>query len=335
MIDTRQRAGSKSPRSAVQSAMVFQAFARADLGGPAAYGRRFDDRAFAGAVNLPDGRQAWLALVADGVGGGPAGGHAADLAVEAVLARLTGQAVDDPVAALAEAVRAAHQAVQAAGRDVGRRGLASTLAAALVVERRLYVVNVGDSRIYLLQGARLTQVTDDHVWWRLAVAEGRAEADHARRHPRAEELARALGLDDDVEPDLGLYLRGGPLVGEDATAARDNQGLALQAGDRVLVCTDGLIKPRADRSGRATVSDAELRGQLEYGEAEAVVHTLIGLAHGRGADDNISAAVLAVAASAQAGPGWRPLLGPLLGPLFVGLVSALAASVTTAWWLGR
>lgn len=309
-----------------------QAYARADLGGSAAFGRRFDDRAFAGEVTLQDGRRAWLALVADGVGGGPAGGRAADLVVEAVLAHLAGQAASDIAGLLADAVRVAHGAVRSTGALAPAcSGLASTLAAALVADDRLHVVNVGDSRVYLFKAGRLIQVTSDHVWWRAAVAEGRAQVDHARRHPRADELDRAVGLGAEVEPDLGLYLRGGPLAGEDAEAARANQGLALEPGDRVLVCSDGLVKPRDDRTGRPTVCDGELRDQLRVNDAEEAVHALIGLARSRGADDNVSAAVLALPRPRAPWSGWRALLGLLV----TGLLSAVTASLTTALWLTK
>ncbi len=307
-----------------------RAFARADLGGPGAYGRRFDDRAFAGPITLSDGRPAWLALVADGVGGGPAGGHAADLVVEAVLAHLTTQPGGDVPRLLGDAALAAHAAVRAAGAmERADAGLASTLAAALVVETRLYVVNVGDSRIYVLASGRLTQVSSDHVWWRSAVAEGRAAIEHARRHPRADELSRAVGLE--PEPDLGLYLRGGPIAGEDAASARANQGLQLGPGDRVLVCSDGLTKPRCARPDRPLVSDGELREQLLAADASDVVHALIGLARGRSADDNVSVAVLAVPGPGRPRLNWRIAVVVLL----TGLISAVAASSSTLWWLAK
>ncbi len=229
---------------------------------------------------------------------------------------------------LGRAAQAAHASVcSAAALGPGLRDLATTLAAALIVGDALYVVNVGDSRVYVCRQGRLTQVTRDHVWWRSAVRLGRADRAHALRHPRAETLDRALGLGIVVVPDLGLYLRGGPEDGEDETEARANQGLGLHPGDRVLVCSDGLVKTRADGSGRPYVSDDEIRQHLRTGAAEEAAHALIGLARGRGADDNVSAAVLALAQPTRR--NWRGLAAPLI----VGLVSALAASTTTALWL--
>ena len=308
---------------------AIQSFARADLGGPAAYGRTFDDRAFAGPIALRGGRSAWLAMVADGVGGGPGGGHAADCACEAVLATLGSADPDDVPALLALATHDAHASVcSAAALEPALRDLATTLALALLVDDALYIVNVGDSRVYLLQCGRLTQITCDHVWWRAAVRLGRADREHALRHPRAETLDRALGLGIVVEPDLGLYLRGGPEEGETEELARANQGLPLQPGDRVLVCSDGLVKARRDGSGRPYVSDDEIRRHLGEGTPEQAAHALIGLALGRGADDNVSAAVLAVVEPVQR-RDWRSLWAPLI----VALVSAAAASTTTALWL--
>ena len=65
-----------------------EAYARGDFGGEQQLARRFDDRAFAGRLTLHDGRPVWLAAVADGVGGAPAGGHAADVALESLMAHL-------------------------------------------------------------------------------------------------------------------------------------------------------------------------------------------------------------------------------------------------------
>lgn len=308
---------------------AIQSFARAELGGPGAYGRTFDDRAFAGPIALRDGRVAWLALVADGVGGAPGGGHAADRALESVLATLASSRPDDVPGLLERASHDAHASVcAAAALEPGLHDLATTLAVALVVGDALHVVNVGDSRIYLLQNDRLTQITCDHVWWRSAVRLGRADREHALRHPRAETLDRAIGLGIVVAPDLGLYLRGGPEAGETEERARVNQGLPLQPGDRVLVCSDGLVKARRDGSGRPYVSDDDIRRHLSDGTPEEAVHTLIGLARGRGADDNISAAVLALPKPTRS-RSWRALWAPLI----VGLVSAVAASTTTAFWL--
>lgn len=304
-------------------------FARADLGGPAAYGRSFDDRAFAGKLELRDGRAAWLAMIADGVGGGPGGGHAADCAFETVLATLGAADPADVPRLLARATHDAHAAVcAAAALEPALRDLATTLAVALVVGEALYIVNVGDSRVYLLQRGRLTQITCDHVWWRSAVRLGRADRERALRHPRAETLDRALGLGIVVTPDLGLYLRGGPEAGETEELARVNQGLPLQPGDCVLVCSDGLVKARRDGSGRPYVNDDEIRRHLSDGTPEQAAHSLIGLALGRGADDNVSAAVLAIVE-----PAPRRKLRSLWAPLIVGLVSAAAASTTTALWL--
>ncbi len=308
---------------------AIQSFARADLGGPAAYGRTFDDRAFAGPITLRDGRAAWLAMVADGVGGGPGGGHAADRAFESVLATFASVSPDDVPGLLARATHDAHASVcSAAALEPALRDLATTLAIALVVDGALYVVNVGDCRIYLLQSGRLTQITRDHVWWRSAVRLGRADRERALRHPRAETLERALGLGIVVAPDLGLYLCGGPEAGETEEHARAHQGLPLQPGDRVLVCSDGLVNTRRDGSGRPYVCDDEIRRHLGDSTPEKAAHTLIGLALGRGADDNVSAAVLAAVEPAR-WRHWRSLWAPLI----VGLVSAAAASTTTALWL--
>jgi protein phosphatase len=302
--------------------------ARSDIGGVSTRGRALEDRSFADEVALADGTRLFVAAVADGVGGGPAGGRAAEVALQALVDTLReGQAAEMPLALLARAVQAANAEVLAEGtRSPELHGLASTLAVALVRDRRLYVANLGDSRVMLVRAGRVRALTWDHVFRNDIVARSGVDVARAARHPRAADLVRAAGLADDARVDLGLYLRGGPLGAEPEAVAGENQGLTLLPGDRVVVCTDGLVKPRADRPDRPYVSLREIAEHVSDNVPERAVAALLSLAKGRDVDDNVSAAVLAV----PSGRRCHPLRVPWALTLSVAVVAAGIASLVTA-----
>src|SRR5207245_465316 len=168
-----------------------------------------------------------LFAVADGVGGHQAGEVASEAAVDALLEAFTDRTVDGLVAAVQEANRTVWQLAQDSRE---RRGMGTTLTALGVVgsddEPQLVVVNVGDSRAYLLRQNELTQLTDDHSLVEEMVREGRLTPEEALVHPQRSIITRALGLDPDVEV--------------------DNWELAPAAGDRILLCSDGLTNEVSD-----------------------------------------------------------------------------------------
>ncbi len=220
-----------------------------------------------------------LFVVADGMGGHPAGDVASALAVEVVCERLAGL---DPEAGAAEAREAMRVAVAEAGRriveegrrDPERRGMGTTLTALLLRDGRWSVGHVGDSRGYLVRDRELDQVTVDHTVF-----------------PGSNTLTRALGTDDDPEPDV--------YQGE------------LRDGDLFLLCSDGLNKvfgdeelaerlaglaaPAAGGVGRA--GDAADTGPDDREGAdedlEAAARELVEEAKRRGAPDNVTVALVA------------------------------------------
>lgn len=302
--------------------------ARSDIGGTSTRGRALEDRSFAGEIKTADGQTLVVAAVADGVGGGPAGGRAAEVALQALVDTLAeGQVGQAPLALLERAVLTAHAEVLAEGAHaLELDGLASTLAVALIHDGKLFVANLGDSRVMLVRAGRVTALTWDHVFCNDVVARGGVDAARAARHPRASELARAAGLVGEARVDLGLYLRGGPLGAETEEVAGANQGLALKPGDRIVVCTDGLVKPRVDRPQHPYVSPREIAEHVSDNIPERAVAALLSLAKGRDVDDNVSAAVLALPAK----PGALPLSVPWVLTVAVAVVSATVASLVTA-----
>jgi serine/threonine protein phosphatase PrpC len=212
---------------------------------------------------VTDGR---LALVADGMGGHPGGEIAANAAASVIPAVFTGRSADELEAAL----RAANWAIRdRAYAQPGLEGMGTTICVAgLLTDGRLALVNVGDSRAYLWHGDTLTQLTQDHSVTAELIQRGELREEDAIEHPHYGVLTRALGVASDVEI--------------------DSRTLAVEAGDRLVVCTDGLF----NELSREEIANAVAAGP----DVADIVDNLIDSAIAHGGRDNISVVVAEVAA---------------------------------------
>lgn len=183
-------------------------------------------------LELPSQRLASFGLVADGVGGRTGGETASRAALEAVAGYIThamqsfytADADNEGVfqEALQEAARQSHQAVIARARDSGdQRGMATTLTAMIAIWPVLYILHVGDSRCYRYRAGKAEQLTRDQTMAQDLVDSGVLPADRAPRSPFANVLSSSLG---------GATTQ--PVV------IRSD----LQAGDIIMLCSDGLTK---------------------------------------------------------------------------------------------
>ena len=220
-------------------------------------------------------REGDLFAVADGMGGHQGGEVASALALQ-----ILGQAHDEPsTSTLVRAVRSANQAVfDKAGADPDLKGMGTTLTALADVDtregRRLGIVNVGDSRLYRLRNDRIEQLTEDHSLVASLVRQGRITAEEAESHPQRNILTRALGIDEAV--------------------AVDSWEVEPVAGDRFLICSDGLFNEVDENRIVAT-----LRRFEDPGDA---ARELVRLANDGGGRDNITAVVVDVVAATDAAP---------------------------------
>lgn len=220
-------------------------------------------------------REGDLFAVADGMGGHQGGEVASALALQ-----ILGQAHDEPsTSTLVRAVRSANQAVfDKAGADPDLKGMGTTLTALADVDtregRRLGIVNVGDSRLYRLRNDRIEQLTEDHSLVASLVRQGRITAEEAENHPQRNILTRALGIDEAV--------------------AVDSWEVEPVAGDRFLICSDGLFNEVDENRIVAT-----LRRFEDPGDA---ARELVRLANDGGGRDNITAVVVDVVAATDAAP---------------------------------
>ena len=233
------------------------------------------------ALPLRGERLATLLLVADGVGGGPAGNEASRVAIEAITRYVAStlrcyhaagtDAEDELLGTLREAALEAHAAVLAdAAGNPDHEGMATTLTLALAVWPWAYVVQVGDSRCYCFRDGSLSQVTRDQTVAQDLVDQGVLAAELVADSPFGNVLASAIG---------------GPAAMPEVTRID-----IRERGTVILLCSDGLTKH---------VSRAEIAEQVRAMESsEWLCRSLLSLALERGGTDNIT--ILAGRARAQA-----------------------------------
>jgi serine/threonine protein phosphatase PrpC len=238
-----------------------------------------------------------LAIVADGIGGHRAGEIAAEIAVERISRAVATTDGQQPVSTLANAISQASQAIfEQAEFNPSQQGMGSTCACAWIIADRLYIANVGDSRVYLLRDRTIRQLSTDHTWIQEAIDHGVLSPEEAYRHPNAHVIRRYLGSRQAVVPDMRLRLR----PGEGDEQARSNQGLRLHPGDQIVLCSDGLTD---------LVEATEIATILQQHPQEEGLQLLVDMANQRGGHDNITIIALQVPqrkpAEAAPIPGWQ------------------------------
>jgi len=225
---------------------------------------------------------ALLAIVADGIGGHNAGEVASDLTVETIVNRLTASQITQPTFNLQQAILEANEVVaQAARTNDAQQGMGSTVVTVWIIGSRLYTATVGDSRIYMLRDGLLRQISIDHTWVQEAIDHDIIQPEQARDHPQAHVLRRYIGAQYQTEPDIRLRMNDN----ESDKQSESNQGMTLQTGDMLLLCTDGLTD---------LVEDHEIQQVLNEDNPLQAVERLTDMALERGGHDNITIVVLEV-----------------------------------------
>lgn len=210
-----------------------------------------------------------ILTVCDGMGGAKSGALASLIAMETYFDRLVrlisaGKKSTDQIPQwMREACLAANAAVYDRASNPDHAGMGTTLVSAVVHGRRAEILNVGDSRLYLIRGRKITRVTRDHSVVEELLSQGAITEAEAAVHPNRNLITRAVGVEPTVEADLF--------------------SLRLHRGDRLLLCSDGLSN---------TLTEAELVSYMRCSRsAELVCQALIDLAIEKGARDNVTAAV--------------------------------------------
>ena len=205
------------------------------------------------------------AVVCDGMGGAEGGQIASTLAVETFLKELRALLREDmSVEQLRElasfCVAQANTAVYERTLEDDCRGMGTTLVSAVAGEKGTVVCNVGDSRAYLIRGGEITRITHDHSVVQTLVESGNITAEEARTHPNRNLITRALGTEEMTQCDAFE--------------------VAFQRGDKLLLCTDGLV---------VTATDEDICRAVCLGKSsEQDLDELIALAKAQGAPDNVT-----------------------------------------------
>lgn len=223
-----------------------------------------------------------LGVLCDGVGGHLAGEVAAEMGVNLITEEVAAGGIATPLETMRQAITKASRAIYRASlAQSARKGMGATCACVWVIDSRLFTANLGDSRIYLMRDRQLVQLTTDHTWIQEAIDAGLLVDPDNVDHPHAHVIRRYLGSRKAPEPDFRLWF----FKDEDDADALANQGLQLQSGDKLLLCSDGLTD---------VISDDVLRDVLLKTADEDIPQTLITMVNQQGGYDNTTVVLMAV-----------------------------------------
>jgi serine/threonine protein phosphatase PrpC len=291
---------------------------------PGRRGKNNEDRYAVSAYVLTE-RQAVpaiLAIVADGIGGHRAGEIAAEMAVENISRQIAASDASLPVSIFQDAITSTSHAIYAkAESDPELDGMGTTCACCWIIGDRLYTVAVGDSRIYLARGGAIQQLTTDHTWIQEAIDLRAITPEQARGHPNKHIIQRFLGSREPPQPDFRLRLSSA----ESDAQAEANQGLILEPGDQILLCTDGLTD---------LVNDSDILTVLQSKGGQPALERLIGHANQRGGHDNITLVLIQVPESAAPIPVQpHPRRKLVLTCLTISALAVVAAILLARYWI--
>jgi PPM family protein phosphatase len=218
----------------------------------------------------PEGR---FFIVADGMGGHAGGQEASRLASEAMRTYIEDQwsTDEDSQEILENALLRANEAILADQKQHPERSDMGTTAVIVLFRELVWYGNVGDSRIYRMRGSKLDQITEDQTWVAKAIRLGVLTPDQARVHPMRHVLAQCLGRDELSEMEIATF--------------------DVLAGDRIMLCSDGLTEELTDPLIANTMKTIR--------SCEMAATTLINSAKERGGRDNITVVLVAIDAKEE------------------------------------
>jgi protein phosphatase len=216
-----------------------------------------------------------LVVVADGMGGHSAGEVASRLAVD-VVTRAYYEDGGDPRSALEKAFHEANREIhKAAENDASKNGMGTTCTALVLQNGTAISAHVGDSRLYLVREGSIYLMTEDHSAVMEMVKAGLITLEQARHHPEKNVILRAMGSHPEVE------------------VTTWQEPFPIRAGDRFLLCSDGLYD---------LVEDEEIKGLVMRSAPQTACESLIALAKERGGHDNITVGIVSLKPEGEADP---------------------------------
>ncbi len=217
-------------------------------------------------------RNTLLCIVCDGMGGAKSGNVASTLATDVFVQEVkntysSGMNDEQIVLMLEDAVRLANFTVFDQAQQFEEfSGMGTTLVAALVTGKRAVVLNIGDSRAYIINTAGIRQITVDHSVVQMMVDRGELTQEQARTYPGKNFITRALGTE--------------------ASVVCDVFQLDLQRDDFLMLCSDGLSNE---------IDDQEFLFEVIHGvDKERCCERLLEIAKNRGAPDNVTSVLVQV-----------------------------------------
>ena len=205
-----------------------------------------------------------LALLADGMGGHQAGDIASQLTVNEIGKSWEMTDITSSEAAvkwLIQKIQNENQRVYEHGQqDIALSGMGTTLEAVSILENKLTLAHVGDSRIYVLREGRLLPLTEDHSLVNELVRSGEITPEMAAVHPRKNIITRSVGMPGTIEVDVAIH--------------------NIRPNDRILMCSDGLTN---------MLSETEITTIISQNTSlQLASQSLIDAANQRGGTDNIT-----------------------------------------------
>ena len=222
-----------------------------------------------------------LYIVADGMGGHAGGDIASAIATQHV-AQSDDVYPDSEMAiqTLLTAMREANEKLTATVDKFGYlQGMGTTMDAVLFTENIANIAHIGDSRVYLLRDSKMTQVTKDHTFVQRLVDAGKITEEEALVHPRRNVIMRVLG-DASDEPEFDIHQ------------------LELRAGDRLLLCSDGLC---------GFVPAALIEENLRVSDIDEAVELLIAETNEYGSPDNVTVVLIDIKDADEVGEVSQPI----------------------------
>ena len=261
--------------------------------------------AFAPASDLVP--ESLLCVLCDGVGGHLGGETASRLAVEQITTEVEATDGSSPLVQLANAIQSASELVwKTAQTSPDLKGMATTATCAWIFGNRIFIANVGDSRIYLIRKGRIHQISVDHTWLQEALEAGLITKADFKGHPNAHVIKRYVGSETPPAVDSRLMFGERP--------EKNLQGMLLEPGDQLFMCSDGVSD---------LVQESEIVTLLKNPDLDSALQAMKLLVYQRGATDNLSMIVVNI----PAGKTPVPPKTRILRLAFFGLIILLAAVV--------
>ena len=214
--------------------------------------------------DTPIGKLPNLYIVCDGMGGHKAGEYASRYTVERIVAAVSRSRAESPIRILKTAIHKANEILVVESKeDKEKQGMGTTVVAATIIDNKMYVANVGDSRLYVINDT-IEQITNDHSYVEEMIRIGKIKREDARKNEKKNVITRAVGATEKIKVDFFE--------------------VEMKDRDIVLLCSDGLSNMVTDDSICHIIKSSN--------QVDVIGKKLIEEANRNGGQDNITVIVV-------------------------------------------